>query len=40
MDRFTRFFTRMGYYRAAGELRRLGYYELSDNLVKEAKKLG
>lgn len=36
---YTRFFTRLGYARAAGELRRLGYHNEADACLKEMRKL-
>lgn len=39
MTRFTRFFLCIGYYRAAGELQRLGYIDAAKNLRQQARDL-
>lgn len=39
MSRLNRFFTQIGYYRAAGEMRRQGHDHLAKQLELEAKKL-
>lgn len=39
MTRFNNFIVRLGYYRAAGELQRMGYVKLADNLKREAQNL-
>jgi hypothetical protein len=39
MNRFVKFFHRIGYYRAAGEMRRMGRHDLATALVQMAAEL-